>query len=89
MSEPFHIEAIIRKARSGDREAFDRLAAHYRSAVAFMKTGSREEAEDLAQEILLRAWQSLPSLLEPTAFAGWLRAIATNACRSRLRRSRP
>lgn len=51
-----------------------------------MRTGDREEAEDVAQEVLTRAWQNLPALNEPGLFLPWLKAIAANACNSWHRR---
>ena len=83
---------LVIKAQSGDRTAKSALADHYRVAVyaiAFSRTGDREHAEDLAQEILLAALQNLDSLQDPRAFSGWLRSIALNACRQWYRRSRP
>jgi RNA polymerase sigma-70 factor (ECF subfamily) len=83
---------LARRAQTGDSAAFDALNRRYRGAVlalAFARTGDREAAEDLAQETLCRAWRSLHDLHDPSAFAGWLRAIAVNACRDWFRRSRP
>lgn len=84
--------ALVQCAREGDRAAFDALAAHYRpllKSLAFVRTGDWAEAEDLAQEVLLRAWQGLPALADPAAFLPWLRAIAARACLSWFRRARP
>ncbi len=83
--------ALAQRAQAGDRAAFERLAGRYRTAVfavAFTRTGDLEEAEDLAQEALLRAWQRLPTLREPDAFAVWLKTITLNLCRGWVRRSR-
>src|SRR4051812_14013444 len=74
----------VQRAQRGDREAFDRLAGHYRAsllALAFFRTSNLEAAEDLVQEVLTRAWQKLPTLEEPASFAPWLRTIVANACR--------
>ncbi len=38
--------------------------------------GDRQQADDLAQEAFLRAWQELGRLREPRAFSGWLRRLA-------------
>jgi RNA polymerase sigma-70 factor (ECF subfamily) len=84
--------ALVRRAQAGDREAFDRLAQHYRAvlrALAFLRTGDMQEAEDLAQDVLTRAWQKLPTLQDPALFLPWIKAIAANACNSWYRRSRP
>jgi RNA polymerase sigma-70 factor, ECF subfamily len=42
--------------------------------------GSFEEAEDLVQETLLRAWRGRDSLERDEWFRAWLYRIATNAC---------
>src|SRR3954462_3337791 len=42
--------------------------------------GSFEEAEDLVQETLLRAWRSRSELLQDEWLRAWLYKIATNAC---------
>lgn len=55
--------------------------------------GSGFEAEDAAQETMVRAWRKSDSLLEPAALKSWLFRIATNVCldqiESRGRRARP
>lgn len=55
--------------------------------------GSGFEAEDAAQETMLRAWRRSETLLERAALKGWLFRIATNVCLDQLggreRRARP
>ncbi|MDQ2688237.1 MAG: sigma-70 family RNA polymerase sigma factor [Armatimonadota bacterium] len=92
LSQNLWLTALVRQAQSGDRTAFDRLADRYRPlvrALTFVRTGDMAEAEDLAQDVLLRAWRKLPSLHDPARFLPWLRAIAANACHSWFRRARP
>jgi RNA polymerase sigma-70 factor (ECF subfamily) len=67
-------------------DAFEQLVtantpAVYRLARAF----SGDAAEDLAQEVFLAAWRSLPSLRDPERFGPWLYRIALNRCRSQVR----
>jgi len=86
---PSDLANLVMLARQGDRQAFDKLAARHRSslvAMAFMRTGHREEAEDLAQEVLATAWNKLAGLNDVQAFPAWLKAIAVNACNSWHRR---
>jgi len=86
------LSELVRRAQSGDDNAFDQLAGGYRAAVlavTFSHVGNLEDAEDLAQETLIRAREKLPALKEPDAFPAWLKMIALNACRTWYRRSRP
>lgn len=43
------------------------------------------DARDVAQEVFVVAWQNLPRLRQPDAFAGWLRRTSVNRCRNWLR----
>ena len=82
---------LAKHAKDGDKAAFNQLALHYRPllfALAFLRTSHREEAEDLVQEVLFRAWEKLPNLDDFNFFLPWLKAINANACMSWHRRSR-
>jgi RNA polymerase sigma-70 factor (ECF subfamily) len=48
--------------------------------------GSLQDAEDVVQETMLRAWQKRGALRDPSALRAWLYKIATNACLDELRR---
>jgi len=50
--------------------------------------GRAADAEDVAQDAAIRAWQSAGSLREPQAFEAWFDRIVVNACRDRIRRDR-
>ena len=68
----------------GDLEAFDVLVRRYRSAVtsvAQQVVGSRDVAEEVAQESFLAAFRELPQLARVECFAGWLCAIARHRAR--------
>jgi RNA polymerase sigma-70 factor (ECF subfamily) len=72
-------EQLVLNALLGDIEAFDELVVRYRNAVIVVATqalGSREAAEDLAQEAFLLAFKALPQLQEPARFGGWICSIA-------------
>jgi RNA polymerase sigma-70 factor (ECF subfamily) len=80
---------LLEKAREGDGEAFDRLIAVHTDRIFGLLlnlTGSREEAEDLAQECFLRAYRALGSFRGGSAFYTWLYRIAVNLARSSGRR---
>lgn len=83
---------LVTLAQSGDWAAFDELAARFRAAVlavTFSRTGNRDLAEDLAQDVMVKVRTKLPELRDPAAFPGWLKAVALNECRNWYRRSRP
>jgi RNA polymerase sigma factor (sigma-70 family) len=54
----------------------------YRLARAFVGEAA---ADDLAQEVFVAAWRSLPKLRDPDRFGPWLHRIALNRCRSAVR----
>lgn len=74
---------LIQKAQQGLTEAFGELYERY-SATIFrfvcLRIGSREDAEDLTEEIFLRAWHNLPKYDERgIPFAAYLFQVARNA----------
>ena len=82
-------QVLIRRARDGDRHAFDRLVAvrlpqTFRLAKAI--TGHAGDAEDVTQEALLQAWRNLPRLRDPEKFDAWFGRILVNEARMALRR---
>jgi len=76
--------------RAGDETAFGALAERYRRHLhvhCYRMLGSVEDAEDLVQETLLRAWRSRASFEGRSQFQTWLYRIATNACLNALERA--
>jgi RNA polymerase sigma-70 factor (ECF subfamily) len=83
---------LARDAGQGDAAAFGVLVERYRAMLVGYVAGllgTREDAEELAQETFLRAWQQAPLLRDPAAVSGWLRRIAHNLAMTRLRSPRP
>lgn len=82
--EAVNIEAeSLRAARDGDPDAFPRLVEPYRRELlvhCYRILGSLDDAEDLLQETLLRAWRSLGGFEGRASLRSWLYKIATNAC---------
>src|SRR5579872_572231 len=80
---------LLARARAGDERAFRRLVEPYRHALnvhCYRMLGSAQDAEDLAQETLLRAWRALERFEPRAQFQTWLYRIATNACLDELER---
>lgn len=83
------IETSVRKAAGGDLEAFaaiTRAFQHMAFGYALGLVRDFRDAEDVVQEAFVAAWFALPTLVEPAAFAGWLRAIVRHRAHRLLRR---
>ncbi|MEM7412640.1 MAG: sigma-70 family RNA polymerase sigma factor [Myxococcota bacterium] len=85
------VQAWIKEACGGDDTAWGRVVRHYEADVARLcrrLLGSREEAEDVAQESFLRAQGALASYDVSRPFRRWLLSIAAHRAIDALRRRR-
>ncbi len=75
-------QAYIERAQTGDAACFGRLYDHYLTPIyrfIALKVGTRQEAEDLAHEVFVSAWQKLPTYqVQGFPFSSWLYKIARN-----------
>ena len=81
---------IIELILQGDREKFRILVDQYQQMVFRTCMGflhHKEDAEDLTQEVFIRAYQSLSRFKGDSAFSTWLYQIAVNASLNRIRQS--
>ncbi len=84
-------QELILRAKRGDTDAFaDLLALHERFVynLALRTIGNPAEAEDVAQEAFVRAWQALPKFRGGSALRTWLYRIVINLCINRFPRLR-
>ena len=84
-------QALLRRAQTGDRQAFTRLVQIHREAVyraAFHVLKDPEEALDATQEAFLRAYRYLDRFEERSSFRTWARRIAPNVAIDRYQRRR-
>src|SRR5438874_8619925 len=82
---------LVCRCLAGETAAFGALVERHReAAVGFCwhQVGDFHAAQDLAQEVFLRAYVDLHALREPAKFGPWLRAIALRLCQSWHRRRR-
>jgi RNA polymerase sigma factor (sigma-70 family) len=89
MKEQDNAEIIIAEVLAGNREAFAILVDQYKSGLYRLLLGlgaSHQDAQDLAQDTFIQAYQKLRSHNEQSSFAAWLYAIAINRFRSQKRR---
>ena len=82
---------VIARIVAGERELFHELVRPYEKAVyfaAFSVLRNPQDAEDTAQETMLKALKNLHQFRAASKFSTWLVAIAINEARARLRRER-
>ena len=85
-------EELLEAVKRDDPGAFDAFVDRYgRRLMAFgvRMCGHHEDAEDVFQETLLKAYLGLKDLREPKALRTWLYRVAANACRMKRRKEKP
>ena len=77
-------------ARRGDRRAFERLYERYARMIhgILLARVSRNDVDDLVQEVFLTAFTRLSTLRDAGAFGSWLAMIARNRAMDSRRRTR-
>jgi RNA polymerase sigma-70 factor (ECF subfamily) len=92
MSGEFTIQTVLH-AQAGSRNAFDQLTELFYSRVygiVMQRLRNTAEADEVTQEVFLRAFRKIVQLKEPAAFAGWLCQIAVRLAINRaVRRPAP
>lgn len=76
--------AYARRVQDGDKNAFQVLIERYEGMVfdlTHQYADQPEDAEDLAQDVFLKAYRRIEDLRNPDRFASWLYGIALNHCR--------
>jgi RNA polymerase sigma-70 factor (ECF subfamily) len=81
--------ALVREAAGGDRDAMERLLVRAQETayrVSLLVCGHAEDAEDVMQDALLKTYQHVSRIDDPTAFRTWLYRTVRNACLMKRRR---
>lgn len=84
------LDRLLLRVGQGDREAFARLYSLTRGAVyalALSLLRDAHEAQDVAQDVYVKVWESAPAYRSQGSPMAWLLTVARNLARSRLRRS--
>lgn len=91
MSEPAApvSDEMVSAAQRGDEAAFRELVETHRRelhAHCYRMTASLDDADDMVQEVMLRAWRGLPRFEGRSSIRSWLYRIATNVCLTEISR---
>jgi RNA polymerase sigma-70 factor (ECF subfamily) len=81
---------LARRLIAGDAGAFDRFVEHFRAKVfhyTWLMCGHREDAEEVAQDTLLKVFESFDQLRDPERVRAWVLRIAKNECLMKRRKS--
>ena len=81
---------LARALLAGESDAFEKFVEHFRSKVfhySWLICGSPEDAEEVAQETLLKVFDNFDQLREPERVRAWVFRIAKNVCLMHRRRS--
>lgn len=77
------------RTRRGDVQAYGELVRRYQASVfnvCYRLMGERRDAEDMAQEAFVRAYERLATYDVDRPFGPWMRRVAANLCLNRLSR---
>jgi RNA polymerase sigma-70 factor (ECF subfamily) len=91
-AEQARLVELVRAAQEGDREAFGDLVARFEPAVfntALRRLGNYAEAQELCQEVFVKAMEKIEQLKAPEAFGGWLKSITIRMAINRVVRGNP
>lgn len=84
-------ETLIRAAQNGDKRAYEVLIRKYQRQVvntAYLMMGSREAAEDIAQEVFIKIYHKLSQYTPETSFYAWVYRMTTNTCIDEIRKKK-
>ena len=79
----------LKRAARGDEAAFEALISPYLDTtyrLCLRMMGNEQDAADMAQEALVRAWRNLSTYKAQSRFSTWLYRITQNVCLDELRK---
>jgi RNA polymerase sigma-70 factor (ECF subfamily) len=81
--------SLIKAIQAGDHQAFESLVRRYQYQVAnliYVTMGSRDDVDDIAQEVFIRVYKSLPRFKFDASFFSWVYRITMNLCIDEIRK---
>jgi len=85
------LSLLVEQAKAGNRSAFAQLADRFHEDIfrmVYYRIKSRDDAEDITQDVFLKVFQKISSLKEPAKFRGWIFSITLNRIRDFQRKKR-
>jgi RNA polymerase sigma-70 factor (ECF subfamily) len=82
-------QALVQRARNGEMGAFRELVELYKKKIYYLSldlTGNHHDAEDLSQEVFIKAYRSLKNFRGDAKLNSWLYRITVNTCISQRRK---
>ena len=92
MMELLMIREKIKRVKKGDQAAYEEVVQLFQNRIyhhCYRMIGNIHEAEDLAQEVFIRAYVNIHSFDNNRNFSTWIYRIATNLTIDRLRKRKP
>ncbi len=92
MSTGLSDNEIINQVLSGNQQAYASLVSRYQNYVftlSLRMIKSREDAEEVAQDVFIKAYKYLPNFRWEAKFSTWLYTIVNNTCITHLRKKKP
>jgi len=91
MSNQYNDGILIQKVLDGDTNLFGELINKYQDFIyglAYSKIKDIADAQDITQDVFIKAYRKLDQLEKPEKFVPWLRTITVNECINRLQRQK-
>ena len=84
-------QILLERSKAGDVAAFEMLIEAYQKKIfnlAFRMMGNYDDANDLAQEALIRIYKSISNFKEQSSLSTWIYRITTNVCLDEIRKKK-
>lgn len=85
-------QQLIKKSIKGDTESFGRLVTmhgRYVYNIAYKFMGNPDDASDMAQESMIKAFNAISKFKQNSKFTTWLYRITINVCKDEIKKRRP